>query len=440
MKYGQTFQAQSVPAWAAYNVDYDELKNLIKVNTTKDQGQAIAIPGHADRGLEKFENFFLNELSNQHDRVGLFVKSKADEVSRRLQYLQKNVLRLLARTSPSTACEPTQRQLEKFTKYNSRIERCGDDIRSLQRFVSAQRTAFHKILKKYKKWTSSGSLGSRFKDEVLSNPKSFLQRDFGPLLSQYQDLAINLRSSTPALSETVSPSSSRRPSRRPSTRILVQPQPQEYWNEYDNGSEASDEPYHIYINPDESFPGVKTIEYVFSKVKRPMESVKSWFTPGTSPSEQRPLVAPRDTYFNDQSSLLDTDPEDDAYASTNEFPAGYKAHYATFPSINDQKFSRHREMLLFRGMVGSFAGSLTLIFITSILFATGRRKLMAEVDAGAVTGCIASLCAAFAGISAALCRKETLGWLHRSCVWVAFVGLLTLNLMLLFLVLSNLRS
>ncbi|KAK6584058.1 hypothetical protein PZA11_003788 [Diplocarpon coronariae] len=365
---GHSSVAQSVPAWAAYNVDYDELKNLIKVNTTKDQGQAIAIPGHADRGLEKFENFFLNELSNQHDRVGLFVKSKADEVSRRLQYLQKNVLRLLARTSPSTACEPTQRQLEKFTKYNSRIERCGDDIRSLQRFVSAQRTAFHKILKKYK------------------------------------------------------------------------PQPQEYWNEYDNGSEASDEPYHIYINPDESFPGVKTIEYVFSKVKRPMESVKSWFTPGTSPSEQRPLVAPRDTYFNDQSSLLDTDPEDDAYASTNEFPAGYKAHYATFPSINDQKFSRHREMLLFRGMVGSFAGSLTLIFITSILFATGRRKLMAEVDAGAVTGCIASLCAAFAGISAALCRKETLGWLHRSCVWVAFVGLLTLNLMLLFLVLSNLRS
>jgi len=28
--------------------------------------------------------------------------------------------------------------------------RCGDEIRSLQRFTDAQRVAFHKILKKYK--------------------------------------------------------------------------------------------------------------------------------------------------------------------------------------------------------------------------------------------------------------------------------------------------
>lgn len=41
---------------------------------------------------------------------------------------------------------------EKFAKYDNQIERCGDDIRALQRFVAAQRTAFHKILKKYKVW------------------------------------------------------------------------------------------------------------------------------------------------------------------------------------------------------------------------------------------------------------------------------------------------
>ena len=66
------------------NVDYNELKNLIKVNTTKDQGQAIAIPGHVDTALAKFEDSFYNELSNQHDRVDLFVSSKADEIGRRL--------------------------------------------------------------------------------------------------------------------------------------------------------------------------------------------------------------------------------------------------------------------------------------------------------------------------------------------------------------------
>lgn len=34
--------------------------------------------------MTKFEEFFFNELSDQHDRVDLFVTSKADEISRRL--------------------------------------------------------------------------------------------------------------------------------------------------------------------------------------------------------------------------------------------------------------------------------------------------------------------------------------------------------------------
>ena len=124
-----------------------------------------------------------------------------------------------------------------------------------------------------------------------------------------------------------------------------------------------------------------------------MERVRSWFSsPTTSPGERRPLMPGRvDSYFNEQQSMVDTDMDDDAHASSNEFPAGYIAHYATFPSIHDQKFSRHREMLLFRGMLGAFAGALMLIIITSILFSTGRRKLRAEVDAGAVTGCVGSL-------------------------------------------------
>lgn len=66
------------------NIDYNELKTLIKVHTTKDQAQAIAIPGQEDTALAKFEEAFFNELSDQHDRVDLFVNSKADEISRRL--------------------------------------------------------------------------------------------------------------------------------------------------------------------------------------------------------------------------------------------------------------------------------------------------------------------------------------------------------------------
>ncbi len=44
----------------------------------------MAIPGHQDTALRKFEDGLFDELGMQHDRVDMFVTSKADEISRRL--------------------------------------------------------------------------------------------------------------------------------------------------------------------------------------------------------------------------------------------------------------------------------------------------------------------------------------------------------------------
>ena len=75
-----------MPCWNLHNVDYNSLKHQIKTHTTKDQAAvAIAIPGHQDQHLRRFEDAFYSELRLQHDRVGLFVTSKADEISRRLR-------------------------------------------------------------------------------------------------------------------------------------------------------------------------------------------------------------------------------------------------------------------------------------------------------------------------------------------------------------------
>ncbi|KUJ15647.1 SPX-domain-containing protein [Mollisia scopiformis] len=443
MKYGETFQAQSVPQWAPYNVDYNELKNLIKVHTTKDQAQAIAIPGQADSHLERFEALFFNELSNQHDRVDLFVKSKADEVHRRLQYLQKLVVKLLARCADSAAIgKPmSSKRREKFARYDIQIERCGEDIRSLQRFTAAQRMAFHKILKKYKKWTGSRALGERFNDEILGNPKSFVRRDFEPLSSEYTSLINTLRASSPDGSGPETPSISRRGSRRQSTQIQTQPQtPQGYWNEYDHGSEVEgNESYTIYINPDEeSFPGSKTFAYVFAEVKKPFGKVKEWLSPKSSPGERQPLITNgNESYFNEQRSTIDTD-DDGAYASSSDFPTGYAAHYATFPSVRDQKHSQAREMLLNQTMFGSFGASLLFLLIAAILVATGKKKLRVEVDAGVIVGIVASLCFNMAAIGAVLGRQQDLGWLRRSLIAVTFVSICIFNGMLLVIVASTL--
>lgn len=44
----------------------------------------MAIPGHRDEALTRFEDGLYMELVHQHERLHLFVSSKADEISRRL--------------------------------------------------------------------------------------------------------------------------------------------------------------------------------------------------------------------------------------------------------------------------------------------------------------------------------------------------------------------
>jgi hypothetical protein len=54
------------------------------MHTTRDQATAMAIPGQKDEALTRFEDGLYMELGRQHERLQLFVSSKADEISRRL--------------------------------------------------------------------------------------------------------------------------------------------------------------------------------------------------------------------------------------------------------------------------------------------------------------------------------------------------------------------
>lgn len=217
--------------------------------------------------------------------------------------------------------------------------------------------------------------------------------------------------------------------------------PQGYWNEYDNGSDAEEQgSYTIYVDPDgESFPGSKKFAYVFAEVKKPFSRVKNWISPKTSPGERQPLISNgNDSYFNEQRSTIDTEDDDGAYASSSDFPTGYATHYATFPSVTDQKLSQTKETLLFRTMLGSFGASVLFLLIACILVTTGKKKLLVEVDAGVIVGIVASLCFNMAAIGAVLGRRQDLGWLHRALVTITFVGICIFNGMLLVIVASSL--
>ncbi|KAL8869128.1 MAG: hypothetical protein Q9174_004501 [Haloplaca sp. 1 TL-2023] len=179
----------------ADNVDYNDLKRLIKIRTTRGQGEALTIPGHENeaKALQGFENEFYSELKDQHQRVDLFVQSKAGEIQRRLVHLDKQIGQLQQRYTSQPTGRISVKRLEKFSKAEEAAEKAGEEIKSLARFVGVQKLAFVKLLKKYKKWTGSPSLDARFRKKVLNKPGTFSTRDFQPLLTQYTDVLVAVR-------------------------------------------------------------------------------------------------------------------------------------------------------------------------------------------------------------------------------------------------------
>jgi hypothetical protein len=233
----------------------------------------------------------------------------------------------------------------------------------------------------------------------------------------------------------------------------VQIPTESYWNEYDNGSEAGDvnEPYTIFVDPEAGSgpPGYNAVSYVFSGLgsaaRVPLEKVKGWLSPPSSSGERRPLLqsAPKnDGYFvSNPISPLGTEISeteiDDNDASSSDFPSGYNTHYATFPSIRDQKIVQSREKTLFWATTGSFLAALLLLLVSGTLILTGRHKVRVEVDAAVIVGVFASLMFATLGLCITLHRWARIGWLQRILVAASFLIDCMLSGVLFMLVLGN---
>lgn len=265
----------------------------------------------------------------------------------------------------------------------------------------------------------------------MGNPKSFTRRDFEPLLHNYNELLTSFRASTPTSPEATTPTAT---PRRQSIQTPVQSERQSYWNEFDDGSEVEDEPYIIYVDPDTDTQifGASTLAHLFSKARGPMEKVRGWLGPTGSPRERQPLI--QNTGYSTEHTETEADLDD---ASSSDFPCGYATHYATFPSIRDQRLARSRERLLFISTIASFAAATVLLLVAGLLISTGKHKLRIEVDAGATVGIVSSLFFATLGFGTMLYRSERLSWYHRGIVTAAFVVVCVLNGILLVLVVGN---
>lgn len=452
MKYGQQLEHESVPEWSLHNLDYNSLKHEIKVHTMRDQATAIAIPGHQDTALGKFENGLYLELCRQHDRVDMFITSKADEISRRLEHLASKTQRWVAKYSDANDSTLSLKRQRRFAKYERELLRCGKELQALSRFTSAQIIAFRKILKKYKKWTGSMTLTPRVNENILSNPKSFTKRTFEQLQSlqnRHDEILADLQATTPHFSEPSSSETDEQavpdlPGRRRHRQVNFKPlspaqldSPVKYWNEYDDGSEAGgpEDDYAIYINPDDDtgFPG---LAYVNSMLALPLEKAKQWFKMRRPSNEHRPLLSPKHgSSLGCASTVVDS--EEEGYFTSDGYPQfGYATHHA-LPSIGEQEVQRYRDKVLVWATLGCLVFSFALLGIDSVLILTGKHKLRVEVDAGVTVGTMISLFCAGSGLGMMLYRRGPLSLSFKVMVWSAFIASCILNGMLLVLVLGN---
>lgn len=167
MKFGDTLYQRSVSKWAAYNLNYNELKQLIKQRTSAGAPSPVPIPGQSDHRWSLLEDELYSILKEQYEHIAMFLCSKYGEIERRLAHLDKSV-RSTKRSANLYAGRPSM-QARKYQRLVYEAETIGEDIQALSRFAATQKTAFRKILKKYRKWTSSDALRARLETEVFSD-------------------------------------------------------------------------------------------------------------------------------------------------------------------------------------------------------------------------------------------------------------------------------
>lgn len=120
----------------------------------------------------------------------------------------------------------------------------------MERFINAQREAFRKILKKYRRWTGSPVLDTRFKTAVDYHPRNLSKCHVGRLQSRCDHILSDLRAAFPFLTlgfgDPIASSLIKVPATTPrtprsKTYPLLLPGSTGYWNEYSHSSDVEDQ-------------------------------------------------------------------------------------------------------------------------------------------------------------------------------------------------------
>ncbi|OCT51866.1 hypothetical protein CLCR_08116 [Cladophialophora carrionii] len=190
MKFGETFAQRSVPEWAAFNLNYNGIKDVIKRNTSNNvnHGGPVNIPQQGKSRWEDSDQALFDILRDQYDNSSLFLRMKQGEIDRRLAVLKKQIISLRTYADERAFEGDVKASMHgrKHRRLSKEIEELGDLIQKVARFASAQKIAFRKLLKKYTKWTGCTSLQTRTDVELFSSNQ--LKTDYSNYLQELANL------------------------------------------------------------------------------------------------------------------------------------------------------------------------------------------------------------------------------------------------------------
>ncbi|KAJ7228963.1 cyclin-dependent protein kinase inhibitor [Mycena pura] len=188
LQFGKQIQAQQVPGWSAYYLDYKFLKKIISSLTQHrpaSEAAALALglrpadildsssqrpalpdapvvpplfpgPDQDDRGpdFRAHKAAFFFKLERELEKINEFYLQKEAELKLRLETLLSKRRAAAMRGFPDTLDDPTQNNVE-WTAVEEGFRHLERDLGKLQQFVEINATGFRKILKKFDKRSKS---------------------------------------------------------------------------------------------------------------------------------------------------------------------------------------------------------------------------------------------------------------------------------------------
>ncbi|OSD04331.1 cyclin-dependent protein kinase inhibitor [Trametes coccinea BRFM310] len=176
MQFGKQIQAEQVPGWSAYYLDYKALKKIISslaANRPPSEAAAFAPPSNTplpseepplyaslgqddDRGpgFQAHKAAFFFKLERELEKINAFYLEKEAELKLRLETLLSKRRAAAMRVLPDALDDATKNHVE-WSAVEEGFRLLERDIGKLQQFVEINAMGFRKILKKWDKRSRS---------------------------------------------------------------------------------------------------------------------------------------------------------------------------------------------------------------------------------------------------------------------------------------------